>query len=738
MFLKQILSTILIAVTATVAFSQTITYQNTLNPTQLVNNVLVGQGVVATNVTYNNSAPNAGVVQGPAQAFTAVNFPFSTGVYLRTQGAPSIAGDPQLTAIANGAVTNGAILEFDFVATGNELSFRYIFASSEYTGYTCSGFNDAFGFFLSGPGITGNQNLAVVPGGTIPVSINTVNSGTPSGGNATPCFNADPNWQANSIYFTTSFGNFSGQGYNGSTIAMTALSNLICGETYHIKLAVCNVADQALNSGVYLEGGSFTVDPVEFGFTTITDDNIMLEGCNQFSELIFTRGGCQDNNVALTAYLDFAGTAINGVDYNLLPDSVYFAPGVDTIIWTINPFEDGLTEGQETIDLTVTSFVMGESVVSTATFFINDRPIVDVTGTDLTFVCLQDTTTVSALGANGVEPYSYSWSTGDTTESILVNLNGNGVYQYIVTMTDACGYQDVDTVFVVMNQTLAIDTMFQFPSTACLPDGVVSGIAVGTTGIPNFNWSGPGPNSSNEIDASVFQNLSSGWYYLTVTDNVCEVNDSIFLEQNNPPMADFTPSADFGCSPLQVTFTNESVNTNSYQWFFQNGEQVNTTDLSSQTVTFTQTTTVVLIASQGPCKDTATVQIGIATCGCTDPLAINYNPAANLDDGSCQYPVPTASAPNVFTPNEGDTINSVFKLLNVTNASNIELIIFNRWGNVMYEGSGINPPPAWDGRTNGIPAGEGTYFYKYVVTGINNDTLEGHGFLQLILKLNPQ
>jgi hypothetical protein len=56
----------------------------------------------------------------------------------------------------------------------------------------------------------------------------------------------------------------------------------------------------------------------------------------------------------------------------------------------------------------------------------------------------------------------------------------------------------------------------------------------------------------------------------------------------------------------------------------------------------------------------------------------------------------------------------------------------------MYEGSGINPPPAWDGRTNGIPAGEGTYFYKYVVTGINNDTLEGHGFLQLILKLNPQ
>lgn len=736
MLKRKITSVIVFALAILGAQAQNLSYQNTMTPTQLVNDILIGQGVTATNVTFNNSAANAGVVQQAARGFTATNFPFTNGVYLRTQGAASVAGDPQLNGIANGNVTNGAILEFDFVATGNLLSFRYIFASSEYTSFTCSGFNDAFGFFISGPGITGTANLATVPGTNVPVSINTVNSGTPSAGNPGPCAAADPNWQANSIYFTTQYGTFTGEGYNGSTVAMTAISNLICGETYHIKLAVANVLDQALNSGVYLEGGSFTVDPVEFGFNTVTNDNIMLEGCQQFAELIFTRSGCQNNNVPLTAYLDFAGTATNGVDYALLGDSVYFAPGVDTIIWIINPFEDGITEGQETIDMTITSYVMNDTLVSTATFYINDRPFVDVNGTDLTYVCLQDTATVSAVGANGVEPYSYAWDTGDSTQSILGQLNGNGVYPFIVTMTDACGYQDVDTVYVTMNQTLAIDTMYQFPATACNPDGAVSGVAVGFTGVPDYNWTGPGPNTTNGIDATVFQGLTSGWYYFTVTDNVCSVNDSIFVEQSNAPVAQTTPSIVGGCSPLTVTFTNESQNATSYKWIFQGGQEINTTELTSQTQVFTAPTNVQLIAFQGQCSDTADVFINIAECGCTDPLALNYNPLATFNDGSCLYPTPSAQAGNVFTP-DGDGTNDSFTLIDVKNAATVNLIILNRWGNVMFDKTEVGQSPSWDGKDqNGNQVPEGVYFYKYVVTGVNGDSVDGHGFVQVLRKTN--
>ena len=57
---------------------------------------------------------------------------------------------------------------FDFVAESESVSFNYVFASTEYSSFTCTSYNDIFGFFLSGPGITGPYsnnavNLAYIP-----------------------------------------------------------------------------------------------------------------------------------------------------------------------------------------------------------------------------------------------------------------------------------------------------------------------------------------------------------------------------------------------------------------------------------------------------------------------------------------------------------------------------------------------------------------------------------------------
>ena len=734
--LKKHLLILLSLLSFTELNSQVFTYQNTQTPSQLVTNILTGAGVVATNITFNGSPLNANTVQASARSFSATGFPFTNGVYLRTNGAASVATDPDLQAIASGNPTNGAILEFDFVATGNDLSFNYVFASSEYSGYTCSGFNDAFGFFLSGPGITGPYtnsaiNLAVVPNTTIPVTINTVNSGTPSGGNPGPCAALDPNWQSNSVYFTTANGTFSGEGYNGSTVSLPAVSGLQCGETYHIKLAVCNVLDQILNSGVYLEGGSFTTNPVDFTFNTFTLDNTIYEGCNQLGTLMFTRQGCGNENDTLIAYTSFSGIAGNGTDYQLLGDSIVLLPGVDTLYWQIIPFEDGLVEGNENVNITVMSILAnGDTVYSTGVFYISDVPNINLQGQDVNYYCLQDQTSISATVSGGFSPYEVLWENGATTLTTQVPIDGNGVDYYTITITDACGYVATDSVIVTMNQTLAVDTMIAGPAT-CEPTGYVSGMVTGQTGVPSYQWTGPGPNNPNFIDASVWQNLSSGWYYFNVFDDVCEVHDSVFVDILNPPMAQFTATPSSGCAPLTVNLVNSSQNALNYLWEFGNGQNANVTTTANQVQIYNNSAVVRLIAAQGNCADTAYQTVTVNICGCMDPNATNYNPLANFDDGSCTYPIPLVEAPNVFTPN-GDDANDLF-YLTTQNATSIELTILNRWGNVLYSKEGMNP--AWDGKSSGgALAEEGVYFYKYVVKGFNDQEVEGHGFLHLVRK----
>lgn len=694
-----------------------------ITPVQAVEDILLGAGVNAFNITYNGSAADAQNQQPNVQEFDATNtgFPLNQGVLMSTDGP--VLNDPDLDQISGGSYTNGAIIEFDFVPSGDTLSFNYIFASSEYTNYTCSSFNDVFGFFISGPGINGPfsnnaENIATVPGTTVPVAINTVNSGTSSNGTTTECDNADPNWQSNSVYFTlgnnTIFQNSGApiSGFNGSTVVLPANSILTCGDTFHIKLAISNDLDQALDSGVFLEANSFSSGSVDISIESETSsaDTLLVEGCTD-GTIYFTRPSNQTGD-SLTVYFSTGGTAVQGDDYPILApgDSIIFLPGEDTVSLVLDPTQDGNSEGFE--DVTISAYSVtecGDTVFSEGVIWFADEPFSDVTALDTTILCANDSVPTWVTTDGGFPPYTYSWSNGETGDTVPTAGIVDGPTDYIVTSTDACGFEYQDTATITLNQTLAIDTMIQYPADCGIPNGAVSGQGSGFTGTPDYQWSGPGQPAPDSINASVWQNLPSGWYYFSIEDDVCFVEDSIFLEQDPPPQASFDANPSQGNAPLDVTFSNTSDPATTYDWDFGNGQTNSVNNQSAQNTTYTEegVYTVTLTISDGNCTDQATQEVVVTLL-----LPLSYD------------------MPNVFTPN-GDGTNDVFTI-NSVNAVSLEMVILNRWGNVVFESNEVGA--AWNGKVQNVGAEctDGTYFYKFKIKGEDGVEVEEHGFVHLV------
>lgn len=626
-------------------------------------------------------------------------------------GTPMVNTDPDLNAIANGSVTNGIVLEFDFIPSGDTLSFNYMFGSDEYPEFSPSTFNDAFGFFISGPGINGPytnnaENIAIIPNTTTPVTINNVG---PS---------------SNTSYYVNNL-NGTAYGtaiqYDGTTVTLTANASVQCGQTYHIKLAICNVGDQSYDSGVFLEANSFSSNSVNIDITTEQNinDSTLVEGCTQ-GHIIFSRPQNQLGDTLVVTYTA-GGAAIEGTDYSALGTNgtVTFLPNQDTIEIVIDPYQDGLNEGPELLTIEAyTVSVCGDTVFTSGFTYIIDEPFSEVFTQDTTIYCDNDSVLAQVETINGFEPYTYEWiqlpNGGVYTTGDSVYLEG---YQdqtnfYIVQSTDACGFVFEDTMEIIVDQTLAVDTTLMGPTPCGESSGWVSAVFSGTVGQPQLNWSGPGQNSLNGIDASAWSNLSSGWYYFVIEDDRCIVYDSVFVEQENVPVADFTANPTSGYTPLDVTFTNNSTGGSSYEWDFGNGNGVTVFDLSPQYQTYDDAMTVYdvsLIVYGGSCSDTAWTQITVIPF-----LEMSYQ------------------TPNVFTP-DGDDKNDAFKF-NPVNAKSIDLIITNRWGNVVFQSEGDPTKAVWDGtnKDSGNDCSAGTYYYQVTFYGFQEEVVTEQGFIQLV------
>ena len=242
---------LLLVLDARAALSVTTKDLNSTTPQQLAQ-MLAGTGITVTNVTFTGAKVAGGSFTGGLADGLGIDVGviLSSGDVANAVGpnndpgvttANDTPGDANLDAIvgAGHATFDAAVLEFDFVPTAGTVSFRYVFASDEYLEFV-NLFNDVFAFYVD------KVNVALIPGTTTPVAINTVNLDL----NSLYYVNNDFNPQVSLSPFGTQF--------DGFTKVLTATVTVTPNVSHHIKLVIADTDDTILDSAVFLEASSFT------------------------------------------------------------------------------------------------------------------------------------------------------------------------------------------------------------------------------------------------------------------------------------------------------------------------------------------------------------------------------------------------------------------------------------------------------------------------------------------------
>ena len=660
------------------------------DPTYLINDVLLGGGIMASNHSYQGDSVqigyfdatntslgiNSGIVMATGDIL--VLDPFYTGFGANIS---NIVTDPDLLNVANsvppllpspftnsftvGSINDVAVLEFDFVPTSDSLSFQYVFGSEEYFAFENSQYNDVFGFFLSGPGISGpfsspafhpngSVNLAIVPGSSpeLPITISSVNSVTP----------------INDQYFVDNTGGLdtiaSADGY---TTVLTAYAAVQCGETYHIRLAIADGTDPGLSSFVWLQAGSFASPLLEIVDDLGLDSTVLEIPCN--------------STITLTAN---GGV---GATYEWYDISGMFSTNSNVTV----------SSGEYWV--TATSF--GCPVVSD-TIIVNSQAAPSVSlGNDYTIAC-NAITNIYPIVNGGSGDYSYLWNNNSTDSNINVG-GGN----FSIKVTDN------------FTNCFALDTIIITEQSQ--PNTIVSGggsiCEDGSTVAIDFVFDGILPwdlEFYNGLDTIIRNNLTNNNYsYVTNQEGNYQI---ISVIDNNNCVSNISGSASVILNQVPEASINikefilyigdtlylELLNSYStYQWYNQNDELISNNPILN---VFEQGEYYVFVIDENGCSDYS------------NSTVVNVVPRSEI------------FVPNSFTPNS-DKHNELF-IIHGQNIKSFSLKIFDRWGDLLFESNDINK--YWDGFYLGKKVEQNKYMYQIDIIGEDNIPFSKSGIINVI------
>jgi gliding motility-associated-like protein len=464
------------------------------------------------------------------------------------------------------------------------------------------------------------------------------------------------------------------------------------------------------NYNVSYDDGA-TVGPV--AIISDATGTIILSGLSQgnYTDFEVEANGCASTDNSILTLVD------PGAPNVTTPNAIAICIGESVTLTANNPdnallsWDNGVADGVAftlntagTYTYTVTADLNGCTSTDQVIVTVNALPSVDA-GNDQ-FVCEGDNLTLSGAGAQ-----SYSWDNGINNGTPFVP---SATTLYTVTGTDVNGCVNTDQIQITVNP-IPTPSFTGDELTGCEPHTVNfsnNNTLTGATCTWNFGDGSTGVGCSGISHTYA----SSGVYDVTLTVTDAQGCSGSFTENNyievtSPPEASFTADPMVtGTNDPEVNFTNESFNGVDYIWDFgDNSPFVNT---FNATHTFPDDQkgdyVVTLIASNGPnCNDTAKLVIKV------EEELIFY-------------------VPNTFTP-DNSGFNDFFQPIFTSgfDPQNFKLLIFNRWGEVIFESNDASI--GWDGTYGGKLVQDGTYIWKIeFLVNSSDERITEHGHVNLI------
>lgn len=314
------------------------------------------------------------------------------------------------------------------------------------------------------------------------------------------------------------------------------------------------------------------------------------------------------------------------------------------------------------------------------------------------------TSTGSTAGSGTIA--SYFWDFGDgsssTSQNPVYTYKAVGSYDVTLTITNSngCTFSKTQTVVVDPIPDATIKP-FNFPVETC------NGTPFTFTGPNGTGYSYVWTRSGAVIGTSQSVTVNpptSGWYYLAVTSSFgCTKVDSIFLTVNPLPvitLSDKNVTISKGWNK-QVTAVVTGPNpTFTYLWTAK--------DTSSRATISNNSIPNPILTPPNNVLSYYFVVTVTDQKGCVQRDTVFFT---MLEDYNLK---PT----NLITPN-GDNMNDYFFIENIETYDDVEVTIFNRWGNVVYQTKNYAAAP-WNGtyQNTGGELPDGTYYY-IIRTGHN-------------------